>query len=142
MRIRIQTVDGADVPAYAHEGDAACDLRATGDYCISPGSWEVIPTGVKIALPDGYAALLLPRSGMSTKRGLTLVNSPGLIDSGYRGEICAPLYNVSKYPQYIEKGDRIAQLMIVPFFRADFEQVEELDDTQRGNGGFGSSGVK
>lgn len=143
MHIKIQTIDGATVPAYAHEGDAACDLRAACDCYIEPGEWHVVPSGVQVAIPDGYAAFVLPRSGLATKQGLTLVNSPGLIDSGYRGEVGVPLFNVNRtVGRRIRKGDRIAQLMFVPFARAEFEQVDELDDTQRGTGGFGSSGVK
>lgn len=142
MRIRIQTIDGAEVPVYAHDGDAAVDLRAAEDCYLHPGEWHVVPTGIKIALPAGYAALLLPRSGLSTKQGITLVNSPGLIDSGYRGEICAPLMNVNRtVGREIHKGDRVAQLMIVRFARAEFEKADELDDTERGEGGFGSTGV-
>lgn len=143
MRINIETIDGAPIPEYAHDGDAAVDLRAADDCYIESGDWHVVPTGIKVAIPDGYAAFVLPRSGLATKQGLTLVNSPGLIDSGYRGEIGVPLFNVNRtVGRRIRKGDRIAQLMFVPFARAEFEQVDELDDTQRGTGGFGSSGIK
>lgn len=141
MRIKIETIDGADVPEYAHDGDAAVDLRAAYNFTIKPGEWRVIPTGIKLAIPEGYAGLVMPRSGLSTKHGLTIINSPGLIDSGYRGEIGAPLINMSGEVRKVSKGDRIAQLMIVPFVRAEFEQVDVLDETQRGEGGFGSTGV-
>lgn len=142
MKIKIETIDGAAVPEYAHDGDAAVDLRAAYNFTILPGECRVIPTGIKVAIPDGYAGFVLPRSGLSTKQGLTIINSPGLIDSGYRGEIGAPLINMSCDVRKVSKGDRIAQLMFVPFVRAEFEQVDELDGTQRGTGGFGSSGVK
>lgn len=142
MKIKIETIDGAPVPEYAHEGDAAVDLRAACSCTIEPGEWTVVPTGIKVAIPDGYAAFVLPRSGISTKQGLTLVNSPGLIDSGYRGEVGVPLFNVGKEPRTVLHGDRIAQIMFVPFIHAEFERVAALDDTERGTGGFGSSGVK
>lgn len=143
MKIKIQTIDGAPVPVYAHEGDAACDLRAACDCYLEPGEWHVVPTGIKLALPEGYAALVLPRSGLATKQGVTVINSPGLIDSGYRGEIGAPLYNANRtVGREVRKGDRIAQLLIVPVVHAEFDQVDELDDTERGDGGFGSTGVE
>lgn len=143
MNIKIQTIDGAAVPAYAHEGDAACDLRAACDCYLEPGEWHVVPTGIKLALPDGYAALVLPRSGLATKQGVTVINSPGLIDSGYRGEIGAPLYNANRtVGREVRKGDRIAQLLIVPVVHAEFDQVDELDETERGKGGFGSTGME
>lgn len=141
MKINIETIDGAPVPEYAHDGDAAVDLRAADDCYIESGDWHVVPTGIKVAIPDGYAAFVLPRSGLATKQGLTLVNSPGLIDSGYRGEIGVPLFNVNRtVGRRIRKGDRIAQLLIVPVPSVMFQQVAELDDTERGADGFGSSG--
>ena len=140
MKVKIQTNDG--VPQYAHEGDAALDLRSTCDYRLDPREWHVIPSGIKIELPKGYAALVLPRSGLATKQGVTIINSPGLIDSGYRGEIGIPLLNVSNVSMPIKKGDRVAQLMVIKVENVEFERVESLEESDRGEGGFGSTGVK
>lgn len=141
MKIKVMLEDGTDLPVYQHEGDAACDLVAADDCYIEPQEWHVVPTGVHIELPAGYAALVLPRSGLSTKQGLTILNSPGLIDAGYRGEIGAPMYNANRtVGRLIRKGDRIAQLMVVPCVHAEFELANELGDSDRGTGGFGSTG--
>lgn len=142
MRIKIKTKQGTEVPEYAHEGDAAFDLRASDSEYITAGEWKLIGTGIKVEIPEGYAGLLLPRSGISNKQGLS-INGPSLIDSGYRGEIMAPVHNINRTAgREIRKGERIAQLMIVPFVHAEFEQVSDLSDSDRGQGGFGSTGVK
>ncbi|WP_187346585.1 dUTP diphosphatase [Microbacterium sorbitolivorans] len=129
------------VPVYANPGDAGADLVSTIDLVLEPGQRQLVPTGVRIALPDGCAAFVVPRSGLAAKHGITIVNSPGTIDAGYRGEIKVALLNTDRENPYtITAGDRIAQLIIAPVLRATFIPVEELDESVRGEGGFGSSG--
>ena len=129
-------------PAYAHEGDAGIDLRSTIDCVIEPFERLVVPTGVAFAIPEGYAGLVIPRSGLAAKHGISIVNAPGLIDSGYRGEIKVVLINFdAKKPFEIKTGDRIAQIMFTPYAQAYLEQQSALDETSRGTDGFGSSGV-
>lgn len=129
-------------PAYAHEGDAGIDLRSTIDCVIEPFERLVVPTGVAFAIPEGYAGLVIPRSGLAAKHGISIVNAPGLIDSGYRGEIKVVLINFdAKKPFEIKTGDRIAQIMFTPYAQAYLELRESLDETIRGANGFGSSGV-
>lgn len=129
-------------PAYAHEGDAGIDLRSTIDCVIEPFERLVVPTGVAFAIPEGYAGLVIPRSGLAAKHGISIVNAPGLIDSGYRGEIKVVLINFdAKKPFEIKTGDRIAQIMFTPYAQACLEQQATLDETSRGTDGFGSSGV-
>ena len=130
------------LPAYAHEGDAGVDLRSTIDCVIEPFERFVVPTGVAFAIPEGYAGLVIPRSGLAAKHGISIVNAPGLIDSGYRGEIKVVLINLdAKKPFEIKTGDRIAQIMFTPYAQACLEQQATLDETSRGTDGFGSSGV-
>lgn len=130
------------IPANAYAGDGAVDLRSAKDLVLQPFERALIPTGIAIELPLGFAALVVPRSGLAIKHGVTLVNAPGLIDSNYRGEIGAILANMDpKEPFEIKRGDRIAQLMIVAVAQPEFTIVEELSDSDRGAGGFGSSGV-
>ena len=131
-----------NTPAYAHEGDAGIDLRSTIDCVIEPFERFVVPTGVAFAIPEGYAGLVIPRSGLAAKHGISIVNAPGLIDSGYRGEIKVLLINLdTKKPFEIKTGDRIAQIMFTPYAQAYLEQQSTLDETSRGTDGFGSSGV-
>lgn len=128
-------------PAYAHPGDAGADLRSTVHLMLAPGARATVPTGVSIAVPDGHAAFVVPRSGLAAKHGITVVNSPGTVDAGYRGEIKVTLLNTdSSQPYSIVAGDRIAQLIIMPVVRANFIPVATLDDSERGQGGFGSTG--
>lgn len=130
------------LPENAYAGDAAVDLRSTTDCVIGPHERMLVPTGVAIELPDGYAALVVPRSGLAIKHGISIVNAPGLIDSNYRGEIKAILMNADPHEEFhIQRGDRIAQLMIVPVAQPRFKAVDHLSDSERGEGGFGSSGV-
>jgi dUTP pyrophosphatase len=129
-------------PSYAKAGDAGADLRSTKKLSIAPGSRELVPTGVSIALPSGFVGLIHPRSGLALKHGVTVLNSPGTIDAGYRGEIMVTLYNSSSELFEVEKGDRIAQLLIQKVERADFIAVEQLPDSDRGQAGFGSTGKK
>ncbi|SJN08168.1 Deoxyuridine 5'-triphosphate nucleotidohydrolase [Leucobacter sp. 7(1)] len=130
-------------PRYAHPGDAGADLMAAEAATIAPGARALIGTGVSIALPEGYAAFVVPRSGLAAKHGITVVNSPGTVDAGYRGEIKVTLLNTDQHSTFeVEPGDRIAQVIIMPVSRAVFTQVDELPDSARGTGGFGSTGVR
>jgi dUTP pyrophosphatase len=129
------------VPAYAHPGDAGADLVSTDDIVLAPGQRATVGTGVAIALPDGYVAFVVPRSGLAAKHGITIVNSPGTVDAGYRGEIRVTLLNTDARESYsISAGDRIAQLIVMPVSRARFIPVERLPGSDRGEGGFGSTG--
>ncbi|KQQ00566.1 MULTISPECIES: dUTP diphosphatase [unclassified Rathayibacter] len=128
-------------PSYAHPGDAGADLRSTEDVVLAPGERASVGTGVAIALPEGHVGFVVPRSGLAFKHGLTIVNAPGTIDAGYRGEIRVALLNTDASESYrIATGDRIAQLVVVPVVRARFVAVDALPDSVRGTGGFGSTG--
>jgi len=130
-----------EAPSYAHPGDAGADLRAREDVVLLPGERKLVPTGVAIALPDGFVALIHPRSGLATKHGLTIVNAPGTVDAGYRGEISVTLLNTdSARPIELRRGDRIAQMVIQRVEHAQFIPVSELSGSVRGTGGFGSTG--
>ena len=132
-----------DVPAYAHPGDAGADLVSTEALRLEPGQRALVGTGVRIALPDGYVAFVVPRSGLATKHGITIVNSPGTVDAGYRGELRVTLLNTDADEAYdIGVGDRIAQLIVMPVSRANFIPVHQLPDSIRGDGGFGSTGYQ
>jgi len=131
------------LPHYAHPGDAGADLVAAEAVRLEPGERALVPTGVRIALPDGYAAFVVPRSGLAAKHGITIVNSPGTVDAGYRGEIKVSLLNTDSSSAYdVAVGDRIAQLILMPVTRANFIPVDELPDSARGAGGFGSTGYQ
>jgi dUTP pyrophosphatase len=133
----------AVLPARAHPGDAGLDLRSAVDVEVAPGERALVPTGVAVAIPDGYAGLVLPRSGLASKHGLTLANAPGLIDAGYRGEVICAVVNLDRdTPVRISKGERIAQLVVLAIPELVGEWVEELPPTTRGEGGFGSTGTK
>lgn len=129
-------------PAYAKPGDAGADLRSRIDFELEPGERALVPTGVAIALPEGYVGFVHPRSGLATKNGITIVNAPGTVDSGYRGELMVTLLNTDKTKSFhVQRGDRIAQLVIQKYEHATFTVVDELDQTERGSSGFGSSGI-
>lgn len=128
------------VPKYALDGDAGADLKANADYFLPAGFRELILTGVSIQLPKNMVALIHPRSGLALKHGVTVLNAPGTIDSNYRGEIGVILHNTSNEHFTIKRGDRIAQLVFQEVVTADFIQVDELSDTERGTSGFGSTG--
>ena len=142
MIVQIQRLDkGLPLPDYARPGDAGMDVYSTIDCSIAPGTRAVIPTGIAIALPEGYVCLVHPRSGLAAKNGISIVNTPGTIDSGYRGEIKVILINTDQSETFeIKRGDRIAQLVFQKFESARFFEVENLPDSQRGAGGFGSTG--
>jgi dUTP pyrophosphatase len=129
------------LPEYAHDGDAGLDLRANADLEVGPGERAMVPTGLAVAVPFGFAGLVLPRSGLASRHGLTLANAPGLIDAGYRGEIVCAVVNLDRRsPVKIGRGDRIAQLLIVPVEAVEPVLVDELPASARGDGGFGSTG--
>lgn len=130
-------------PAYARTGDAGADLRSSESLVLGPGERALVGTGISVALPEGYVAFVVPRSGLAVKNGITVLNSPGTIDAGYRGEIKVPLLNADPREAFrIEPGDRIAQLIVMPVSRALFVPVDELPASERGAGGFGSTGVR
>jgi dUTP pyrophosphatase len=129
------------LPSAAHPGDAGLDLRSNVDVIVGPGERAMVGTGVAVAIPEGHAGLVLPRSGLASRQGLTLANAPGLIDAGYRGEIICSVVNLDRSePVKIARGDRIAQLVIVPTTVVKPEWVDELPPSERGEGGFGSTG--
>lgn len=142
MELRVARLsDGARLPARAHPGDAGLDLHAAEAARIEPGARTSVGTGIAIEVPEGHAGLVLPRSGLAARHGITLVNAPGLIDSGYRGEVRILLLNTDREEAFdIEPGDRIAQLVIAPVTEAVAVEVDELSESARGGGGFGSSG--
>jgi dUTP pyrophosphatase len=142
VKLQIKILDeGLPRPEYAHEGDAGLDLRASEDISLAPGDRAAVPTGIAIALPEGFAGLVLPRSGRALKEGLGLANSPGLIDSGYRGEVKVVVVNLDPRSVIdIRRGDKIAQLVVQQVEAPQLEIVDELPDSARGAGGFGSTG--
>ncbi len=129
------------IPEYATPGSAGVDLCSTMYCMIKPGEQALIPTGIKLAIPEGYEAQIRPRSGLSLDKKITIPNSPGTIDSDYRGEIKVLLKNEGEDPFTLRFGDRIAQMVFVPVVQAKFEEVKALDETKRGSGGFGSTGI-
>jgi dUTP pyrophosphatase len=134
-------ISSGQMPVYAHPGDAGADLCAVEAVELAPGQRATVGTGVSIALPDGYVAFVVPRSGLAMKHGITIVNSPGTVDAGYRGEIRVTLLNTDSSEAYsVAVGDRIAQLIVQPVARARFVQVDRLPGSHRGEGGFGSTG--
>jgi len=131
------------LPVYAHPGDAGADLVSTEALRLEPGQRALVGTGVSIALPEGFAAFVVPRSGLAAKHGITVVNAPGTVDAGYRGEIKVSLLNTDSNAAYdVAVGDRIAQLIVMPVTRARFIPVDALDESVRGAGGFGSTGYQ
>lgn len=143
MTVRLKKLDPrATTPKYGSAAAAGADLCALADtpITIAPGQTVLVHTGIALEIPTGYVGLVYARSGLASKRGLAPANKVGVIDADYRGEIMVALYNQSNEPQTIESGERIAQLVIAPFLAAEFEEVENLTDTERGSGGFGSTG--
>lgn len=143
MRLEILRLDPElPLPAYAHEGDAGLDLYAATSISLQPFERALVPTGIAVAIPEGHAGFVQPRSGLAARSGLSLVNTPGLIDSHYRGEIKVIAINLDAHtPIDIARGDKIAQLVIQPVARVSLAEVDELDATVRGEGGFGSTGI-
>lgn len=140
--IEIVCVDGAVLPKYETEGAAGMDLRSIEAVSLGPLERRLVRTGLRIALPQGYEAQIRPRSGLALKRGISMVNTPGTIDSDYRGEVGVILINLSQETVELEAGERIAQMVIAPVAQAELVLVDDLDQTQRGVGGFGSTGIK
>jgi len=135
-------IGSGEVPSYAHPGDAGADLCAGEPCTLAPGARATIGTGVSLALPNGYVGFVVPRSGLAAKHGITIVNSPGTVDAGYRGEICVTLLNTDAEQSFsVSPGDRIAQLIVMPVSMATFVPVRELPGSHRGSSGFGSTGV-
>ena len=143
LEISVVRLDpGLPLPTYAHPGDAGADLHTTVDLTLAPGERALVPTGLALALPDGFVALVHPRSGLAARHGLSIVNTPGTIDAGYRGEITVLLINHDPVETVrLGRGDRIAQLVIQRFERARFVEVGILPDSSRGAGGYGSTGT-
>lgn len=143
VTIKIQKTDkDLKTPGYAHNGDAGLDLYSAVDCVIRPLERLKVPTGIKVSIPESYAGFVQPKSGLAIKKGLSLVNTPGLIDSGYRGEICAILINLdSENDIEIKRGEKICQLVIQKVEHAEIEVSDSLEDTSRGEGGFGSTGI-
>ncbi|MEA2376956.1 MAG: dUTP pyrophosphatase [Thermoleophilaceae bacterium] len=142
MTLRFRRLSAAArSPAQAHEGDAGYDLHAAEAATIGPGERASVGTGIAVAIPEGHAGLVVPRSGLAMRHGISVVNAPGLIDSGYRGEVRVLLLNTDRTERFsVEPGDRIAQLVLVAVETGGLEEVAELEETARGVGGFGSTG--
>lgn len=142
MQINFVRLDrGLPAPTSAHIGDAAIDLHSRVDVLLVPGQRAAIPTGIAVAIPEGHAGFVLPRSGHAQRLGVGVVNGPGLIDSGYRGEISVLLINHGEDEVEFDRGERIAQLAVVPVPEVSWTEVDTLDETDRGSGGFGSTGA-
>ncbi len=142
VRVLLRRLDpGVPLPRYAHPGDAGADLCTAVDVILPPGERQTVPTGIAIALPEGFVALVHPRSGLAARHGVTIVNAPGTVDAGYRGELRVTLLNTDRLvPVTLHRGDRIAQLLIQRVSQAEFVEVEQLPGSARGIGGFGSTG--
>lgn len=141
VRIPIRLLDpDLPLPRHARAGDAGVDLAAREDAVLAPGERRLVPTGVAVAIPPGFVGLVTPRSGLAARSGIGIVNSPGVVDSGYRGELVVILVNLGGERVEIHRGDRIAQLLVMPIETVEFEAVDALDDTDRGADGFGSTG--
>lgn len=142
MNLRVMMDEDAGyVPRYAHDGDAGMDLRAVEDCTIAPGESAMVRTGLHVEVPRWHVGLVFPRSGLGSK-GITLRNATGVIDSGYRGEVLAALWNTTSEPFEVHKGDRVCQLVVMPYCPCSVEEVTELSGTERGTGGHGSTGVR
>ncbi len=143
VQISIKRLDPElPLPSYAHPGDAGADLHSATDLTLAPGERALVPTGIAMALPEGYVGLVHPRSGLAARHGISIVNAPGTIDAGYRGEVSVCLVNTDRSePFTVHRGDRIAQLVVQRCESATFVEAEELTSTGRGAGGYGSTGV-
>ncbi len=137
-----RTNPAAPTPRYAKAGDAGMDLCSMETVCIRPHETVLVGSGIAVAIPEGYFGDVRPRSGMATKRGVTLANAPAVIDSGYRGEILLPLHNLGNEAVTVHAGERVCQMVIAPYGMASMVEVEELDESERGTSGFGSSGYE
>jgi len=142
VKVTIKKIkDNAVVPCYVHPGDAGVDLYSTETYTLQPQERTLVSTGLEIAVPQGYEAQIRPKSGLALNHGLTILNTPGTIDSGYRGEVGILIINQSKEPYTISSGKKIAQMVFNKIETVEFMETDQLDETQRGKGGFGSTGL-
>ena len=142
MTVKFRKIDPAAIlPSYAHPGDAGMDVRSVEDLVVESGGRKLVRTGLVMLLPPGYEAQVRPRSGLALKNGVTVLNTPGTIDEGYRGEVGVILANLGTEPFHVEKGAKIAQIVIAPCTRAEIVETAEIDETARGAGGFGSTDV-
>ena len=142
MELKVKKIhEDAKIPAYAHEGDSGMDLYSVEDTVLQSGETKLVKTGLQIAVPKGFEAQVRPKSGLAAKFGVTVLNTPGTVDSGYRGEVMVILINHGKEEYKVEKGKKIAQMVIAKVEEAKIEVVEDLDDTTRKDGGFGSTGL-
>lgn len=142
VRIAVQRLEpGLQLPGYARPGDAGLDLSAARDVTIAPQARALVPTGIAVAIPPGFAGFVLPRSGLALRHGVTVLNAPGLVDAGYRGEVMVLLVNHDERAVTLRRGERIAQLVIQPVAEAEWAEVEALPPSERGTGGFGSTGA-
>lgn len=141
-KMNVTISDGMEVPSYAHDGDAGLDLRIKHDVTLEPGRRVNVGTGVAVEIPAGCVGLVFPRSGLATKHGITLSNSVGVVDSGYRGEIGASLINTSGETITLDAGTRVCQLVVMPYVPCNLVPVDELSETERGADGFGSTGIR
>lgn len=142
VRLKVKLTDGAPLPRHAKLGDAGLDLTSRDTVNIQPGETHFVGTGVSVEIPEGYFGLIAPRSGLACKYGITFANTPGIIDSGYRGEIKVALHNIGQNGYTVHRDERICQLVIVPYATCACVEVDELSETDRGSGGFGSTGVR
>jgi dUTP pyrophosphatase len=143
LKVLVKKLDkDVKIPSYAHDGDAGVDLYANQEIKVEPGAIALVPTGIKIAIPLGFEAQVRPKSGLALKNGITVLNTPGTIDAGYRGEVGVIVVNHGKEAFTIEKGKKIAQMVFNKIEKAELEEVEELDETSRNTGGFGSTGLE
>lgn len=134
-------VPEAKLPRYEHPGDSGADLAAVNDYTLQPMQWFAVPTGISAEVPAGFELQVRPRSGLALRHGVTVLNTPGTVDAGYRGEIKVILLNLGSEPFHVSKGQKIAQLVVAPVVRGQFEEVNNLTESQRASGGFGSTGM-
>lgn len=142
VRIAVQKLDPAlELPRYAREGDAGLDLSAADDVTLEPGARALVPTGIAVAIPRGFAGFVLPRSGLALRHGITVLNAPGLVDAGYRGQLMVLLVNHDERAVTLRRGERVAQLVIQPVVEAEWVEVTALPASERGAGGFGSTGA-
>lgn len=142
MTLRFKRIHpDAVLPSYAHPSDAGMDVRSVEDLTIAPGTRALVPTGLVMLLPPMYEAQVRPRSGLALKSGITVLNTPGTIDSGYRGEVGVILMNLGDVPFEVKKGDKVAQIVIAPVTQPTIEETDTIDSTDRGAGGFGSTGI-
>ncbi len=141
MKLKIHKVDkDLPTPKYSHSGDAGMDIYSVEQGVLEPGEYKLFSAGIKVAIPDGHEIQIRPRSGLALKHGISIVNAPGTIDVGYRGLIGVVLINLGKETYEVKRGDRIAQMVLKRFEQAEIIEVEELEDTSRGEGGYGSTG--